>query len=231
MIRATAVVPTKNEAHNIRPFLESLPAHLPLVVVDSSDDGTAELVLRHRPRRTTVVREDVGIAEARQIGAEVADTDWLLFTDADVVFPDDYLDRLFGVPDGAQLGGIIGTKLSRAGYERYHQWFVRGQRLASMVGIPAATGSNMLIRRDALADCGGFDLDLTVNEDSEVMWRVRRAGYRVRFCRDLVVYATDHRRLERGPGRKLAHSVGRCTLLYLGLMPRRLRGADWGYWT
>ena len=230
MIRATAVVPTKNEAQNIGPFLESLPRYLPLVVVDSSEDETPEIVMRTRPRRTTVIRTDVGIAEARQIGAELADTDWVLFTDADVRFPPDYFDQLLTEPLATEVGGIVGTKLSAGGYERYHRWFLRGQRLAAVVGIPAATGSNMLIRSDALYDCGGFDLDLTVNEDSEVMWRVQRAGYRVRFRPDLVVYATDHRRLHRGAGRKWAHSIGRCTLLYLGLMPRRLRGADWGYW-
>jgi hypothetical protein len=45
-----------------------------------------------------------------------------------------------------------------------------------------------------------------------------------------MVYATDHRRIERGRAKKTLHSIGRCLLLYSDLMPKRLRSLDWGYW-
>ena len=48
----TVVVPTRNEARNIPLFLASIPADLPLVVVDASDDGTPEIVRRLRPDST-----------------------------------------------------------------------------------------------------------------------------------------------------------------------------------
>jgi cellulose synthase/poly-beta-1,6-N-acetylglucosamine synthase-like glycosyltransferase len=104
------------------------------------------------------------------------------------------------------------------------------QAASHACGIPAASGSNLLIRRDALESVGGFDFDLTCNEDSEVVWRLRRAGYRVSFRKDLVVQATDHRRLEAGRLRKTLHSMTRCALLYTNLMPRKYRTHDWGYW-
>jgi hypothetical protein len=72
--------------------------------------------------------------------------------------------------------------------------------------------------------------DLTCHEDSEVVWRLRRAGCRVSFWKDLVVQATDHRRLEGGRLRKTLHSMARCALLYTNLMPRKYRTYDWGYW-
>jgi hypothetical protein len=62
------------------------------------------------------------------------------------------------------------------------------------------------------------------------VWRLKRNGNRCHFEPDLVVWATDHRRLERGRLRKTAHSLLRCTLLYTGLMPNRWRKRDWGYW-
>jgi hypothetical protein len=46
----------------------------------------------------------------------------------------------------------------------------------------------------------------------------------------LIVYARDHRRLERGLLGKTAHSMARCALLYADLMPSTWREADWGYW-
>lgn len=45
------------------------------------------------------------------------------------------------------------------------------------------------------------------------------------------VYATDHRRLERGLLRKTAHTLSRCLLLYWDLVPSRWRNGDWGYWS
>jgi GT2 family glycosyltransferase len=224
----SVIVPTRNEAHNILPFLRSIPAYIPLVVVDSSDDGTPDLVKSHRPDNTLLLRRAVRISEARQVGAEAAQTGWFLFTDADVVFAPDYFDRLPGL---LTHDLVYGPKYSADGvYQRYYRWFSRGQGLAHWLGIPAASGSNLLIRREAFLASGGFDLELTCNEDTEIVWRVRRAGYSVHFAPELKVYARDHRRLDRGVVRKTAHSFTRSFLLYFNLMPSRWRGQDWGYW-
>jgi len=37
---------------------------------------------------------------------------------------------------------------------------------------------------------------------SPCIYRIKRAGFQVRFRRDLVVYATNHRRIEHGRSRK-----------------------------
>jgi GT2 family glycosyltransferase len=225
----SVIVPTRNEAHNILPFMHSIPAHIPLVVVDSSDDETPNLVRAHRPENTLLLRRVVRISEARQVGAEAAQTGWFLFTDADIVFAPDYFDRLL---EHLTHGLVYGPKFSADGaYRRYYRWFSRGQGLAHKLGIPAASGSNLLIRREAFFASGGFDLELTCNEDTEIVWRVRRAGYSVHFAPELKVYARDHRRLDRGVVRKTAHSLTRSLLLYFNLMPSRWRGQDWGYWS
>jgi GT2 family glycosyltransferase len=72
-----------------------------------------------------------------------------------------------------------------------------GQGAAHALGIPAVSGSNLLVRRDVFWDAGGFDLELTCNEDSELGWRLKRRGFRVGFVPDLIVYARDHCRLRR----------------------------------
>jgi glycosyltransferase involved in cell wall biosynthesis len=225
----TVVLPAKNEADNIVPFLASLPADIPLVAVVAGDDDTAALIAEHRPRPTQVIHSPARIAEARQIGAAAAQTKWLLFTDADVAFATDYFERLRACDGNCDV--IYGTKRSPDAYARYYRWFSRGQELANRFGIPAASGSNLLIRREVLQACGGFDLHLTVNEDSEVVWRIKREGYRVCYAPGLVVYERDHRRLRRGVLRKTLHTLARCLLLYLNLMPDRWRSADWGYWS
>jgi cellulose synthase/poly-beta-1,6-N-acetylglucosamine synthase-like glycosyltransferase len=179
-----------------------------------------------------VVCEPSNVVEARQIGAGLAETEWLLFTDADVVFAEEYGERLIARGKSASICDVLyGIKLSRDRYQRYYRRFSWGQGVSHRLGIPAASGSNLAIRREVFWASGGFDLGLTVNEDSEIAWRLKREGYKVCFGSDLVVYARDHRRLDQGTLRKTLHSGIRCLLLYTGLMPKSWRSRDWGYWT
>jgi glycosyltransferase involved in cell wall biosynthesis len=223
----TVVLPTRNEAGNIRSFLDSIPPAVSLVVVDASDDATPAIIEELRPHRTTILRRPGGISFARQLGSEAASSEWLIFTDADVEFPPGYFDTLCLKGD---CDALYGPKLSQAEYSGYYHLIALGQRLCHWSGIPAATGSNMCIRRDALLAVGGFDTDLPCNEDSEVVWRLKRNGYNVKYAAELAVYARDHRRLHRGVIRKTAHSLTRCALLYTDLLPSRWRTSDWGYW-
>jgi glycosyltransferase involved in cell wall biosynthesis len=235
----SVIVPTRNEAHNILAFLRSLPEAVELIVVDASEDETLELIASLRPAQTRVIRqlEDKAsakprlarsIAEARQLGAQAATTPWLLFTDADVVFAPEYFDRLSAHPGWDVL---YGPKLSADEHARYYRWFAGGQHLSHRLGIPAISGSNLLISRQAFETSGGFDLQLQCNEDTELGWRVQRQGFSIEFAPDLIVYARDHRRLRRGMLRKTLHSVARCSLLRFNLMPARWRASDWGYWS
>lgn len=226
----TIIVPTRNEVANIPGFLQALPVGCRLIVVDFGGDGTAELVGRIRPERSTVIRDSGNVSVARHIGAELATTPWLLFTDADVGFEPDYFAhvRMRMMDDDADAW--YGPKLSRGQHHRYYRAVERGQATAARLGVPAVSGSSFLVRRSAYAAAGGFDPRLSCNEDSELGWRLARLGYRVQFDARLQVLARDHRRLEAGRGRKIAHTLLRCGLLYLGWMPDRWREHDWGYW-
>jgi GT2 family glycosyltransferase len=130
-----------------------------------------------------------------------------------------------------ELDALYGPKLSVDAHHRYYQWFARAQQLSDRLGMPAASGSNLVISHHAFDAVGGFDLRLTVKEDSGIAWRIKRQGFRIRYTPGLVVFARDHRRLKRGTLSKTLHSIARCTLLYLNLMPDRWRSHDWGYWT
>jgi glycosyltransferase involved in cell wall biosynthesis len=228
----SVVVPTKNEARNIARFLDSVPPGPEVLLCDASDDGTPEAALAARPLGTRVIRAEGTIAAARQLGAEASRGDILVFADADVTFAPRYFSRLFLRPAWHALYGV---KLSGDGqFARHYQMVAASQRFASGVaGIAGASGSNMAIRRSAFAQLGGFRADLPCNEDSELFFRAHRLGLNVRFRRDLVVYAHDHRRLERGAWRKALHSLTRNALVFASCLrprtPRLLRG-DWGYW-
>lgn len=224
----TVVLPTRNESANIPVFLQSLPPELSLIVVDASDDETAAIVATLRPKNTRIIRHPGNITTARQIGAEEAVTSWLLFSDADVSFDSHYFENV--IPYLHHYDAVYGPKKSHGAFNIYYSWFSRSQQLAHTLGIPAASGSNLMIRRDVFGRIGGFDMTLSVNEDSEIAWRLNRLGYNIAFASSLAVYEHDHRRLEMGRFKKTTHSLLRCALIFSGLMPKHLRQRDWGYW-
>jgi len=227
----TVIVPTKNEAANIGPFLDSLDPRVALVVVDASTDDTRERIAAARPERTTVVFDESTIPEARQLGLETATTEWVLFTDADMSFGDGYWDVWQALDLGPKVGAVQGAKLSADdAYRTYYKLFSFGIRAMSWLTVPAGSGSNMLFRRQALLDVGGFDFALTANEDIYALWSVRKAGWRVPYAGGLKVYERDHRRLEEGRFKKTLHGWIRPLMLFTGLGGDRVRKSSWGYW-
>ena len=228
----TIVVPTRNESANIEAFLDSIPAEAALIVVDKSTDGTADIVRRRRPAHTIVLECAGSLTQAREIGARAARTRWLLFTDADIRFAPGYFAELSGALRiaGRSVAMLLGPKLSADEYQGHYRRLAVAQKVLARLGMPAASGSNMLVTAEAFAAVGGFDTELTCNEDSELGWRIARAGFAWRCDSHLITFATDHRRLRNGVLRKTLHTVLRCSALYLGVVPRRWRTHDWGYW-
>ncbi len=227
----TVVVPTKNEAANVGPFLASLDPRVALIVVDASTDDTRARIAALRPERTRVLEDPGNIPEARQLGLEAAETEWVLFTDADMSFGPDYWSGWQRLRLGPRVGAVQGAKLSADdAFRTYYRLFSFGIRAAAWITVPAGSGSNMIFRRSALLGAGGFDRALTANEDIFALWTVRRAGWRVPYAGGLKVYERDHRRLTQGRARKTLHGWVRPLMLMTGLGAARVRKSSWGYW-
>ncbi len=226
----SVIVPTRDEFRHVAAFVGSLHPDVELIVVDASADATAELFEELRPRRTRVVRCGARLARARQIGAGLARGRWLLFSDADVRFDAGYFEALAG---GVESDAFYGPKRATAGHARYGRAFCAAQRALHRLGVPAASGSNMAVRREVFEAVGGIREDLPVNEDTELMMRIAHEGYRVEWRADLAVTSIDDRRLDDGLVLKSAHSLARGLLIWLGLrtrVPARWLAHDWGYW-
>lgn len=230
--RVSVLLATRDERRNIPAFLEALPREVELIVVDASQDDTARLIRAARPERTRIIRSSAPLTLARQLAAEAATGDWLLFTDADVRFEAGYFARLGALLD-VPIDAFYGPKRATGEFGRQGLLFVAGQAWLDRRGVAAASGSNLGVRREAFIGVGGFARDLPVNEDTELAMRLRRLGYRVSYRPELGVDSLDDRRLRAGAIRKLIHSVVRCALLLVGphfRLPRRLLTHDWGYW-
>ncbi len=226
----TIIIPTKNEEKNILTFLDSLPKQLKLIVVDSSTDRTRELIQIRRPQNTEVVFEECNIPRARQLGADNASTEWLLYSDCDMIFDEAYFDNLEKMKIADDVGEIMGGKHSKDKYRWYYRFYSFNMMFFSWITIPVGSGSNMILRKKALQQIGGFDFSLSHSEDSDILWRIRRAGWKIIFNGALKVFETDHRRLDKGVFKKFWHGALRAFFLITGINKKSVRNSDWGYW-
>lgn len=226
----TVIIPTKNEEKNIITFLDSLPKHINLIVVDSSTDRTRELITIRRPHNTTILHEECNIPVARQKGADNCNSEWLVYSDVDIAFDENYFGNIEILNPSEKVGAIMGPKLSKVKYKWYYRLYAFTMMLLSWINLPIGSGSNMIIRKSVLDKIGGFDPELSAGEDNDILIRIMRSGYKILYKNNLKVYEMDHRRLESGMLRKYFQGTFRMIWLMLGLNRKKLQQSDWGYW-
>lgn len=213
----TVVVPAKDEAlaivHSLRSLLASDYPNLQIVAVDDrSTDATGKLMdeiaasVESQGRlRVLHVKELpegwLGKPHAMALAAADATSDWLLFTDADVVF-DPRAIRLaieYAMRSGGDHMVLYPTLILRGAAEKMLIGFF--QSVSAMAGRPwkisdpsarrdyIGVGAFNLIRRPVYEALGGYtELRMEVLEDMRLGFLAKRGGYaqRVAFGKDLV---------------------------------------------
>lgn len=175
-----------------------------LIVADNS--GTVPTDARD----LTIVRAagEASAAHARNVGAAAATNDWILFLDADVVAPPDLLDRFLAAPEpigecvGAVTGDIAGIPDTRTLASRYGtaRNFLGQRSHVNHPLRPRASSANLLVRRRALEQIGGYTEGIWAAEDTDLTWRLQDAGWTLAFNEHAVVqhaYRTSLRELGR----------------------------------
>lgn len=89
--------------------------------------------------------------------------------------------------DGRTLVNGTGVVLDRSGNGRDRDWLRPLPDAPETAPLFGFSGGAVFLRRDALADVGGFDESLFMYyEDLDVSWRLRLAGWEVRHAPDAV---------------------------------------------
>jgi glycosyltransferase involved in cell wall biosynthesis len=213
--KVTIVVPARNEALTIEPALRSLRrldySNYQLIVVnDRSDDGTGEIMERvaAEPDGATVrvvhVRELppkwLGKTHAMWAGAKAGDGEWVLFTDADVVFRPDALRRALAYAEQKEADHVVlfPTMLTYTPGERmmislfqaligfgHRPWKVADPEARDYIGV----GAFNMIRRSTYERIGTYErLRLAVMDDMQLGQLVKKGRFRQRcvFGKDLI---------------------------------------------
>ena len=147
------------------------------------------------PDEVEVVRGVTPSGRARNLGAARTRAPLVVFADDDAVLgADDTLARILA-PLSDPSVGVVGTaKLLPASSTPFQRRVARQVPRIEHPVVDALTDSNPPIgrhgysavtttccamRREVLEACGGFDEDLVRGVDTELFYRVRRAGYRL----------------------------------------------------
>jgi GT2 family glycosyltransferase len=145
-------------------------------------------------------------AYARNVGASVAHGEWILFLDADCRAPRGLLDAYFAAPVADDVGALAGevvpmpggdTLASRYGSARS---FLGQQSHLNHPYRPRAVAANLLVRRAAFEQIGGFYEGVRAAEDTDFSWRLQQADWRLELRRRAQVehrYRASLRQLRR----------------------------------
>jgi GT2 family glycosyltransferase len=158
-----------------------------LVLVDNSDEGVAA-ELAAEPLRVVRATAERSSYHARNVGAHAALAgEWLLFVDADCVPAHDLLDAYFRKPIDDRCAIVAGEISGDAGqsglmprYARSRNYLSQTQGLHGQAGTAAAT-ANLLVRRAAFEQVGGFREGIRSGGDVDLCWRLLDAGWTLEY--------------------------------------------------
>ena len=164
-----------------------------LIVTDNSPGGT--FAAAAADSRIAVVRSqhERSSYHSRNVGAERADREWVLFIDADTRPRPDLIDRYFDEPVPASVGAIAGPMLplreTDTVFSRYAESRTLNEQLAHVRNHyrPFGATANLLVRRAAFDELGGFYEGVRSGEDADFCWRLGREGWEIAYRPDAYV--------------------------------------------
>jgi GT2 family glycosyltransferase len=179
----------------------------------SSDGSLNWIALNFREVKTLSLDKNYGFAGGYNLAIDQIEAQYFLLINSDIEVTEGWLLPLIthmdNNPDVAscqpkilsynkketfEYAGAAGSFIDKYGYP-----FCRGRifdriekdsgQYDSQIDIFWSSGACMLVRGDAWKKCGGFDSDFFAHmEEIDLCWRFHKAGYRVCFIPESVVY-------------------------------------------
>lgn len=213
--KISIIVPVYNRADEIDDFLGSFSIqtdmdHWEIIIVDDgSSDNLAEVIEKYC--KCLVIKyfrqQNQGPGKARNRGMKEAEGDIFVFIDSDCTVPADYISRMkeylkendfdaFGGPDSQK--DDFPPFLKAVNYSMTSFLGTGGTRGSSGKSVAKyyPRSFNMGIKRRVYNEIGGMN-DLRHGQDMEFSNRIYRAGFKVKFLPDIVVFHKRRTNLRR----------------------------------
>ena len=171
--KITIVVPCKNEENYISHLLEHLrmQRHIEntrIIIADASTDNTREVILKNKGNLNVEIIEGGPVSIAKNNGAKLVTTPYILFIDSDVRFfsPTTILDSVHALEtENLDLVGLYvkcydDDFRAKIGFSLFN-----GINCVMRHWVPFAVGAFFLTRRDKFEELGGFPAKYETSED------------------------------------------------------------------
>jgi glycosyltransferase involved in cell wall biosynthesis len=170
--KITIVIPSKNEENYIAHLLDNLITQevefTKIIIADCSTDKTRSVIDLYRPRLNIEVIEGGPVSLAKNRGAKLVTTPYILFIDADVrFFKSTVIYDAVSVMEAENLD-LVGLNA------KCYDGDIRAQIGFTIFNVinhilkyfsPFAVGAFMLTRRDKFVELGGFPEQFATSED------------------------------------------------------------------
>lgn len=193
--KVSVVVTSRNNEQTIGECLKSIvdlnypKDSLEIILIDAcSTDATAKIAEGYPVK---VVSKPVNAPAAYNYAMEIASYGILAFIDADAKVEKDWLRKLvphLSNPKTAGVSGNIETWNKENPWARSIGYDIKNRyaRVRNYTGRVATM--NLLLKRSALKEVGGFDEGFPSQYDTELGYRLSRRGYRIAFERTATCY-------------------------------------------
>ena len=199
----TVIIPSYNCKDLITQTIDSLKASdYPddieiLVVDDGSTDGTRDLLEGIKGIKLVLKDKNEGKAEALNEAIKIASHDYIFCVDSDsFVSKNAIRDMMAKMLNDDSVGAVtcfvkVSNNRSLLGKVQEIEYFV-GFGFSAITNymldaVFVTPGPMTLFRKEALLKVGFFDVS-NITEDLEMAWRLRKAGYKITYAYEAVVY-------------------------------------------
>jgi len=203
----SVIIPTFQEERYIKSTLFSLVeakrygslrgTEMEVIVVDSGSDKTEEIARRLIDKVYKL--EKRGISRARNFGALKSNGEVLIFLDADVIVPKDFLKKVSSTFECLEVVGATCANFP-ANSSIFEKIFFTIYNLATRfcLWLPPtrlkiqSRGEFLAVRRKVFLRLNGFNENLSCAEDGELSYRLSKIG-KIRFIKNLAVLESGRR--------------------------------------
>ena len=208
-MKLSFVIPAYNEELIMAKCLESVFKEIDgkgydieiIVVNNNSVDRTKEIALTF-PGVIVIDETRKGITWARNAGSKIATGDIIANTDADVILPNGWIDKVFAefnkddklvALSGPQVYRDL-SKLSQLNVKIFYYFGYISHLLNYYVFKKGCMlqGGNYILKKSALEEVGWYDQGSDFYEDTYIASRIYKVGH-VKFTFDLPIYASSRR--------------------------------------
>jgi glycosyltransferase involved in cell wall biosynthesis len=219
--KLTIIIPCKNEGMNLVNTIKSLNFKN-IIIADSSDDDTIELLWKHINFPIKVVKGGFP-SVARNNGFKEVKTPYVLFIDSDMIIKDkNLIQYCLREMENKDLD-LVTVRITTEDYYRYCFLVFDFVQLILSKITPFSVGGFMIFKSDTFKELGGFGEDEKFAEDYSLSKNIKPNKFKIINKK---IYTSSRRFRKKG----LFYIIKMMILSFINRNNPEFFKKDWNYW-